>query len=85
MWPDVVVVVTPKGQLAAGVGQGVEDFLIQAFVAQAAIEGLDIAVLLGLSGVDVMPLRVSGLLCMSDPVHASSKGSMHDDLQGTTG
>ncbi|MCB5412402.1 hypothetical protein [Pseudogemmobacter faecipullorum] len=29
--------------------------------------------------------RVSCLLCMSDPVHASSKGSMHDDLQGTTG
>jgi hypothetical protein len=26
---------------------------------------------------------VSDLLCMIDPVHASSKGSMHDDLQGT--
>ncbi|MBY5974838.1 IS66 family insertion sequence element accessory protein TnpB [Ferrimonas balearica] len=24
--------------------------------------------------------RVSDLLCMSDPVHASSKGSTHDDL-----
>jgi len=29
--------------------------------------------------------RVSDLLCMSDPVHASSKGSMHDDLQRTAG
>ena len=29
--------------------------------------------------------RMSDLLCMSDPVHASSKGSMHDDLQGTSG
>ena len=29
--------------------------------------------------------RVSDLLCMSDPVHASSKGSMHDDFQGTAG
>jgi hypothetical protein len=29
--------------------------------------------------------RVSDLLCMSDPVHASPKGSMHDDLQGTSG
>ena len=26
--------------------------------------------------------RVSDLLCMTDPVHASPKGSMHDDLQG---
>lgn len=29
--------------------------------------------------------RVSDLLCMNDPVHASSKGSMHDNLQGTAG
>ena len=29
--------------------------------------------------------RMSDLLCMSDPVHASPKGSMHDDLQGTSG
>ncbi len=29
--------------------------------------------------------RVSDLLCMSGPVHASPKGSMHDDLQGTSG
>ena len=29
--------------------------------------------------------RVSDLLCMIDPVHASPKGSMHDDLQGTSG
>src|SRR5690606_2813315 len=27
--------------------------------------------------------RVSDLLCMTDRVHASPKGSMHDDLQGT--
>ncbi|BAQ68318.1 integrase catalytic subunit [Rhodovulum sulfidophilum] len=30
-------------------------------------------------------MRVSDLLCMIDPVHASTKGSMHDDLQGTSG
>ena len=29
--------------------------------------------------------RVSDLLCMTDPGHASSKGSMHDDFQGTAG
>jgi hypothetical protein len=29
--------------------------------------------------------RVSDLLCMTDPVHASEKGSMHDDFQGTAG
>lgn len=55
MWPDVVVVVSPQGQLAAGIGQAVEDLLIQAFVAQATIEGLDEAVLLRLARIDVMP------------------------------
>jgi hypothetical protein len=38
MWPDVVVVVTPECQLAAGIGQAVEDFLVEAFVAQTAVE-----------------------------------------------
>ncbi|WEF24843.1 ATP-binding cassette domain-containing protein [Paracoccus sp. S3-43] len=33
----------------------------------------------------VLSMRVSDLLCMRDPVHASSKGSMHDDFQGTAG
>ncbi len=60
MWPDVVVVVSPQGQLAAGMrrvrkqsgglfsrrmGQAVEDFLVQAFVPQAAVEAFDEAVL----------------------------------------
>lgn len=42
-------------KLPAGNGHAVEDFLVQAFVAQAAVEGPDLAVLQRLSGVDVMP------------------------------
>lgn len=38
MRPDVVVIVAPDGQRSAGVGQAVEDFLVEAFVAQAAVE-----------------------------------------------
>ena len=38
MRPDVVVVVAPEGQRPAGVGQAVEDLLVQAFVAQATVE-----------------------------------------------
>ncbi len=55
MRPDMVVVVAPEGQFAASVRQAVEDFLVQTFVAQAAVEGLDVAILLRLSGVDVVP------------------------------
>ena len=55
MGPDVVVVVAPEGQFAAGISQAVEDFLVQAFVAQAAVEAFDVAILLRLARVDVVP------------------------------
>ena len=54
MWPDVVVVVAPEGQGPAGICQTVEDLFVETFVAQTAVEGLDVAVLLRLSGVDVL-------------------------------
>lgn len=65
MRPDGVVVVAPEGQFAPGMRrirkqsgglfsqplvQAVEDLFVQAFVALAAVEGLDIAVLPGLPG-----------------------------------
>ena len=54
MGPDVVVVIAPEGQLAAGIGQAVEDLLVQAFVAQAAVEALDVAILLRLARINVV-------------------------------
>ena len=68
MRPDVVVVVTPERQYSAGISQGIEYLLIEAFIcypagdfiaeraAQAAVERLDVAVLLRLARVDVVPL-----------------------------
>ena len=56
MRPDVVVVVSPHGQLAAGINQAVEDLFVEAFVAQTAVERLDVAVLLRFARVDVVPL-----------------------------
>lgn len=55
MRPDVVAVVAPDGQLAAGICQAVEDLFVQAFVAQTAVEAFDVAILLWFSGVDVVP------------------------------
>jgi hypothetical protein len=52
----VVVVVSPQGQLAASISQTVADILIEALGARAAIERLEVAVLLGLAGVDFVPL-----------------------------
>ena len=46
MRSNVVVVVTPQRQLLAGIGEAVEYLIVQAFVAQAAVEAFDQPVLL---------------------------------------
>ena len=43
--PVIVLVMAPQGQLAASIGQGEEDFDVQAFIAQLAVEALNVAVL----------------------------------------
>ena len=55
MRPDTVVVIAPEGQLAAGISQIVEELFVQAFIPQAAIEGLNVVILLRLARIDVMP------------------------------
>ena len=56
MWPDIVVVVAPESQRAAGIGQAVEDLFVEAFIPRTAVEAFNVAVLLRLAWVDVMPL-----------------------------
>ena len=55
MRPNVVVVVAPQSQLLAGIGEAVEDLLVEAFIPEAAVEAFDQPVLLWLSRVDVVP------------------------------
>lgn len=76
MWPDVVVVVAPQGQLAAGISQAVEDLFVEVFVAQAAVEALDIAFLLELSGGNVVPSTLLSLaqLGLPDLIAAGAEG-----------
>jgi len=54
--PDIVVIVAPYSQLPAGIGQAVEQFLVEQFIAQRAVEGFDEPILLGLARIDIMPL-----------------------------
>ena len=53
MWSCGVVVDPPGFDDPAGLGQAGEQMLVEAFVAQPAIEGLDEAVLRWLAGRDV--------------------------------
>ena len=39
VWPDVVVIIAPQAQFSPSIAEAVEYLLIQAFVAQAAVEG----------------------------------------------
>ena len=55
MRPDVIVVVSPEGQCEAGIGKAVEYFLVEALITQAAVDVFNVAVLLRLARVDVVP------------------------------
>src|SRR3546814_10238952 len=56
MRPHMVVVVAPEPQHRAGMAERHEQRLVEALVTQAAVEALDIAVLLRLARRDVVPL-----------------------------
>ncbi len=77
MRPHVVVAVSPESHLSARVGQAVEDLLVEAFVAQAAVEAFDGAVLLRLAGIDVMLLDAAVLGPLQDRP-AGELGAVHD-------
>jgi len=44
VWSDLVLVLTPEGNLLASLRQRLEPLLVQAFIAELAIEALDVAV-----------------------------------------
>ena len=55
MRPHMIVVVSPVAQHRAGMAQLGEQRLVQALVAQAIVEALDVAILLRLARRDVVP------------------------------
>jgi hypothetical protein len=89
--PDDVVVVAPEGQLSPCVVQSAEDFLVQQFIPEAAVEAFDERVLLRLTRVDVVPRhlvliglfqeRPTGELCAV--IADNAAGFAEDPDQGT--
>src|SRR3546814_5862811 len=75
MRPHMVVVVAPEPQHRAGMAERHEQRLVEALVTQAAVEALDIAVLLRLARRDVVPLDRS-LLRPSPDRQAGQPGSV---------
>ena len=45
VWPGFVVVTSPTGYFVSGIGEAREPVLVEAFVAKAAVEALNIGVL----------------------------------------
>jgi len=77
--PHLIEVAPPGFQLGAGVRQGAEQGLVQQFVAQLAIEALAEAVLLGLSGSDVMPADLVLVGPFQDGVGRQFRAVVADD------
>ena len=82
MRPDVVVIVSLQGQLAAGIGQAGEDLFVQAFVAPTAVEQLDVAVPLRLARVDVLPLDAVVVGTIQDRLAGELSDIVRDDAIG---
>jgi hypothetical protein len=59
MRPDLVVVLLPGGEHGARLTHRAEQRLVQAFVAQLAVEAFDEGVLLRLAGRDIVPADAS--------------------------
>lgn len=58
MWPEMVIVVSPFSNGAAGMIEAEEEALVEQLVAHPTVETLDIAVLHRLPRRDVVPLHL---------------------------
>lgn len=68
MWSQTVVIASPCFDGFAGGGEATEEMPIQAFVAQAAVEAIDKAVLHGLARLNVMPFDLALFLPLKNGV-----------------
>ena len=82
MRSHAIVIVAPRGEYRAGLGERREARLIQALVAQPAVEALDERVLLRLAGLDVVPVDAgslapgqSGSHCRASSLRTASSAS----------
>lgn len=79
MWPDRVVVYPPGFDDAPGVTETVEEMLVQALVAQPAVEALDEGVLCRLSRRDVVPLNAGLAHPFQDRMTGQLRAIVGDD------
>ena len=78
----VIVVVAPCRNQLAGMAQPGEEVLVQAFVAEPAVEALHEAVLHGLARRDVVPLDMALLLPLQDGVRGQLGAVVADHHAG---
>jgi hypothetical protein len=75
MRPHTVVIVAPRSEYSAGLGKRREQRLVQALVAQPAVETLHERVLLRLTGLDIVPVDPHSLASGQDR-HAGELGAV---------
>jgi len=80
VWPHFVVVAPPGGDRHTCLGQGLEPLLVQALLAQLAVEALDEGVLHRLAGIDQ---HVPDALALR-PAHERPAGDTADPLSVRT-
>ena len=75
MWSVPVVILLPFFKRFAGIAQCAKQRFVEAFVSQFAVEAFNEAVLLGLSGRDIIPID-SRILHPLEDRHAGELGAI---------
>lgn len=79
MWPEIVVIVGPLGDGAAGVIEAKEQAFVEQFVAHPTVEGFNIAVLHRLSWRDIVPLNLVILRPGQDGIRGEFRAVIGDN------
>ena len=80
VWPELIVVSLPCGQLLAGVGHGREQLFVEAFVTQATIKTLNEGVLGWLTRRDIVPLYTALACPFEDSMACHFSAIAHSEL-----
>ena len=78
VWTMLVVVPTPRFDLRPDVGEREELMHVQALVAQAPVEGLDVGVFHGFAGPDEVELHATPI----GPVFERARGELRPVIDG---
>ena len=82
MWADVIVILPPCLDEMTGMGERQEPVLVEAFIAELAVEAFGVAVLCWLARSDVVPFDMVMMCPLQDSPAGEFRAVIADDAMG---